>query len=179
MTAEALVIAMVRVLGSLPVLRWPLAGGILAVLADLSDLLLLDLLDWGGVADYQSFDKWLDQVYQVCFLAVALRWRGVERGVATGLYLFRLVGFVAFELTGNRLILFVVPNVFETWFLAVAVLHAVRPGFSWTPARTVVVLAITTGLKVLHEWAIHVGRVFDSVGALELLELVRRALTGG
>jgi hypothetical protein len=39
-TAEILVIAAIRIAGSLPVLRWPLAGGILAVLVDLSDLLL-------------------------------------------------------------------------------------------------------------------------------------------
>jgi hypothetical protein len=36
MTAEVLVIALVRIAGSLPVLRWPLAGGVLAILVDLS-----------------------------------------------------------------------------------------------------------------------------------------------
>jgi hypothetical protein len=59
-TAEILVIAAIRIAGSLPVLRWPLAGGILAVLVDLSDLLLRDVLDLGGVGDYQALDKWLD-----------------------------------------------------------------------------------------------------------------------
>jgi len=49
---EILIIAAIRIAGSLPVLRWPLAGGILAVLVDLSDLLLRDALDLGGVGDY-------------------------------------------------------------------------------------------------------------------------------
>ena len=35
MTPEILVIAAIRIAGSLPVLRWPLAGGLLAVLVDL------------------------------------------------------------------------------------------------------------------------------------------------
>ena len=79
MTLEVLVIAAIRIAGSLPVLRWPLAGGLLAILVDLSDLLLRDLLDLGGVPDYQGLDKWLDQVYLGCFLLVALRWSGPAR----------------------------------------------------------------------------------------------------
>jgi len=54
-TPEVAVIAVIRIAGSLPVLRWPLAGGALAILIDLSDLLLRDVLDLGGVPDYQSW----------------------------------------------------------------------------------------------------------------------------
>lgn len=179
MTLEVLVIAVVRIAGSLPVLRWPLAGGILAVLVDLSDLLLRDTLDLGGVPDYQSLDKWLDQVYMGLFLLVALRWQGVERSVAVGLYLFRLVGFVLFELTGERSVLLLFPNVFEFWFLAVAAVHRVRPGLAWTPARLVPVLAVLTGLKELHEWALHGGRIFDGISSLDAIGIVWRWLTGG
>ena len=63
MTLEVVVIAAIRIAGSLPVLRWPLLGGLLAIAVDLSDLLLMGVLDLGGVPDYQSLDKWLDQVY--------------------------------------------------------------------------------------------------------------------
>ena len=66
MTLEVVVIAAIRIAGSLPVLRWPLLGGLLAILVDLSDLLLRDVLDLGGVPDYQGLDKWLDQVYLGC-----------------------------------------------------------------------------------------------------------------
>lgn len=179
MTLEVLVIAVVRIAGSLPVLRWPLAGGILAVLVDLSDLLMRDTLDLGGVPDYQGLDKWLDQVYMACFLLVALRWAGAERRVAIGLYLYRLVGFVLFELTGDRGLLLFFPNVFEFWFLAVAFIHRVRPGFAWTPARLAAALVVLTGLKELHEWALHGGRIFDGISSLEALELAWRWITGG
>jgi hypothetical protein len=39
-----------------------LAGGILAILVNLSDLLQRDTLDLGGIPDCQAFDKWVDQV---------------------------------------------------------------------------------------------------------------------
>ena len=179
MTLEVLVIGAIRVLGSLPVLRRPLAGGVLAILVDLSDLLLRDTLDLGGIPDYQAFDKWADQVYLGLFLVVALRWSGLERSIAVGLYVFRLVGFVAFELTGERALLLVFPNVFEPWFLAVAAVHRWRPGFAWRPAKTVTVLAVLTAIKEVQEWALHGARLFDGISSLEFLDRVRRWLTGG
>ncbi|HEX2754023.1 MAG TPA: hypothetical protein VHM48_01095 [Candidatus Limnocylindrales bacterium] len=179
MTLEVLVIGAVRVLGSLPVLRWPLAGGILAILVDLSDLLLRDTLDLGGIPDYQAFDKWADQVYLGLFLVVALRWSGVERSIAVGLYVFRLVGFVAFELSGERVLLLVFPNVFEPWFLTVAAVHHWRPGFAWRPATVVAGLATLTALKEVQEWALHGARLFDGISSLEFIDRVRRWLAGG
>ena len=179
MTAEVLVIGAIRIFGSLPVLRWPLAGGILAILVDLSDLLLRDTLDLGGIPDYQAFDKWLDQVYLGAFLIVALRWSGPERAIAVGLYVFRLVGFVAFEITGERTLLLLFPNVFEPWFLVVAAVHRFRPGFTWRPASTAAVLAVLLVVKEAQEWALHGARLFDGISSLEFLDAVRRWLTGG
>jgi hypothetical protein len=179
MTPEVAVIALVRVLGSLPVLRWPVAGAVLAVLVDLSDLLLRDTLSWlGGVPDYQSFDKWADQVYLALFLVVALRWEGVERAAAVALYAFRLVGFVAFELTGTRELLLVFPNVFEVWFITVAALHRFRPGFRWSASRVVVALAALTAVKEAQEWALHGARLFDGMDSLQFLDRVGDWLRG-
>ena len=179
MTLEVLVLAAVRILGSLPVLRWPLAGALLAIALDVADLFLRDVIDLGGIPDYQSLDKWLDQAYMACFLVVALRWQGVERSIAVALYAFRLVGFVAFELTGDRSQLFLFPNVFELWFLAVAVVHRFRPGFRWTHVRLVVVLVALTAIKELQEWALHIGRVFDGFSSLDAIGWLWQWLTGG
>jgi hypothetical protein len=177
-TLEVLVIGAIRILGSLPVLRWPLAGGILAVLVDLSDLLLRDVLDLGGIPDYQAFDKWIDQVYLAAFLVVALRWRGLERSIAVVLYTFRLVGFVAFELTGERALLLLFPNVFELWFLVVAAVHVIRPGFAWRPAVTAAVLIVLVAIKEVQEWALHGARLFDGISSLDFLDRVRGWLFG-
>jgi hypothetical protein len=177
-TLEVIVIAAVRIAGSLPVLRWPLAGGLLAILVDLSDLLLRDLLDLGGVPDYQGLDKWLDQVYLGCFVLVALRWSGPARSVAVALYVFRLVGFAAFELSHERALLLLFPNVFEFWFIAVAALGATRVA-TWSRPHLVLALVVLTGLKEVQEWALHGARLFDGIGALEAVELFWRTLTGG
>lgn len=178
MTPEVAVIAIVRIAGSLPVLRWPLAGGVLAILVDLSDLLLRDVLDLGGIPDYQSFDKWVDQVYLAAFLVVALRWSGIERTVAIALYAWRIVGFVAFEATGDRNLLLLFPNVFELWFLAVAAIHRFRPGLAWRPPTVAVTLLALLAVKELHEWALHGARLFDGISALEAIDIVWRRLTG-
>ncbi|HEX5015507.1 MAG TPA: hypothetical protein VFV72_15280 [Candidatus Limnocylindrales bacterium] len=160
-------------------LRWPLAGGLLAIFVDLSDLVLRDVLDLGGIPDYQAFDKWMDQVYLAAFLVVALRWSGVERTVAVVLYVYRLVGFALFELTGQRILLLVFPNVFELWFLVVAAIHAARPGYDWRPARLAVVIVACLAVKEVQEWSLHGARLFDGISSLEFLEGVRRWLTGG
>lgn len=178
MEPGVLVFVAFRVATALPVLRWPLAGGLLAAGGDLADLLLRDLLGVGGV-DYQLLDKVLDQVYLLLFLVVALRWEGVERRVAVALYLFRLVGSALFLLTDERLVLLLFPNVFETWFLLVALLHHRREPVRWTPALLAVALAGTTAAKLVQEWAIHGGRVFDGMSSLEFLDQLRRLLTGG
>ena len=179
MTTGILIIVAFRVVTALPVLRWPLAGGLLAVGGDLADLLLRDLLGIGETVEYQLLDKLLDQVYLALFLVVALRWDGVERRVSIALYLFRLVGVILFLVTDERLVLLLFPNVFEPWFLLVALLHHRREPVRWTASRVVTALAGVTALKMLQEWALHGARLFDGISSLEFLDAVRRWLTGG
>jgi hypothetical protein len=172
MTLEELVIAAVRVAGSLPVLRWAFAGAIVAILVDLSDLFLRAYLDLGGVDNYQAFDKWLDQVYQFAFLVVAWRWGGVPRKVALALYLYRLIGFVAFEAGAPRETLIFFPNVFEFWFVFVAAQRHWWKGFRYTRPATAASLALLTALKLFHEYALHVGQWFDSFTAADVVDAV-------
>jgi hypothetical protein len=179
MTLEILIFAAFRIATSLPVLRWPLAGGLLAIGGDLADLLVRDLVDLGGVGDYQLLDKALDQVYLALFLVVALRWDGVERRVAIALYVYRLAGSLVFVVTGERAVLLLFPNVFELWFLFVAATHHLSRPLHWTPARLAAVLAVLTALKLAQEWALHVGQLFESMTSIQFLEEVWRRLTGG
>ena len=196
MSTEEIVIAAVRVAGSLLVLRWPFWGGVTAVLVDLSDLFLMNLLDLGGVASYQSFDKWLDQVYMACFLVVALRWPHPQRSIAMALYAIRLAGFVAFEATGAREVLVLFPNVFEFWFLFVAAAMQWAPpgqpvaagadravpvprsapaagtGFEFTPRASALVLLTLLAVKEAQEVAIHWLKLLDSFTAVEAVEAI-------
>ncbi len=176
-TWEMLLIAAVRVAGSLPVLRWAFVGAILAMLMDLSDLFIRDLVDLGGVKDYQRFDKWLDQVYMLAFLTVALRWDAVPRNIAIGLYAFRLAGFVTFEVSGERDILLFFPNVFEFWFVFVAGVQFFNVRFSYSRAQLAAALPLLLAGKLLHEYSLHVGRWFDGFSSLEAVEAVWNWLT--
>lgn len=173
MSTEELLIAIVRIVGSLLVLRWAFAGGVIAVLVDLSDLFLKNLLDLGGVSNYQAFDKWLDQVYMLAFLAVAVRqWQGVPRNVAVALYACRLIGFVAYELSGARAVLLLVPNVFEFWFLFVASLPHWRPGFDYTRRNCAIALGSLTFAKLTQEYVLHQAKLLDSFTTVDVIEAI-------
>jgi hypothetical protein len=174
-------VGLFRIAGSLLPLRWPFWGGVAAIACDLLDLLLFDLAlraGWAGFDGYQRWDKLVDQVYLGVFLYVALRDFGPgPRLVAVALWLARLAAFVGFE-TGllPREALFVLPNLFEPWYLAVAFQRRYRPSFRWTVGRGVVVLAGLLALKLVQEWALHVARLFDSLTFLGALEAIWRAL---
>lgn len=178
MTPELAVFAAVRIAGSLPVLRWPLAGGLLAVAVDFADLFVRDLLGPAAIGDYQAVDKWLDQVYLLTFLVVALGWRGRERAIAVALYAVRLVGFGLFEASGERFVLVLFPNVFEAWFLLVAALQHRPVPVRWTLPRTAAALGGCLLVKVAHEVALHGLRLFDGISTFEAIEALWRFVTG-
>ena len=181
-------VAVVRIAGALPVLRWRLAGALFAVVVDLLDLLLFNLFvvygGWSGFGSYQAFDKWADQVYLATFLVVAIRdFAPIPRTIAIGLYVYRLIGFAAFEMgIAPREALLVFPNLFEFWFIAVAAVMHVRPALAWTPMRAVAVLAPLLVAKLAQEWTLHVGRLFDAttfLGAIDAIWHVVTAPFGG
>lgn len=199
MTTEEVIIAIVRVLGSLPVLVFPFWGALLAMLTDQSDLFMMNLIHAGGVRDYQTFDKALDQVYMLTFLIVALRWRGPARNIAVVLYVYRIAGVIVFETTQERDVLIFFPNVFEFWFVFVAGIkqfHREAPARGWSPelrgeedggrglfpfrystGQLMVVLPVLTAVKLGQEYALHVARVFDGFTAVEAVQWVWRVVT--
>ena len=172
MTTETLVIGVIRVLGALPVLRWALAGALLALVVDQSDLLFRNILDLGGLPNYQRFDKIADQVYLLTFLWVALRWRHPARTIAVGLYAFRLIGFAAFEASNERAVLLFFPNLFEFWFLFVAAVQHWRPDFDFRARSMAAPLTAMLSLKEFQEYALHWGKWLDGFSTVEALEAI-------
>ena len=169
MTLEQLVIGITRIIGSLPVLRWAFAGAVIAILVDFSDLFMMNLLDLGGLGDYQAFDKWVDLVYMTTFLLVALRWRGPARQVAIGLFAFRILGVALFEVVAWRGILLFFPNLFEFWFLFVAGLQRFKPRYTLTPTRAALWMVPILALKEFQEYALHWGRWLDKYRAVDVV----------
>ncbi|MCH8161414.1 MAG: hypothetical protein IIB88_05920, partial [Chloroflexi bacterium] len=94
MTAETLLIVVLRILLPLTILRWPLAGGIIALLADALDIVLASLVDLGGLWQYHNLDKFLDTYYLGLEAIVAQRWTALPRWTATLLFGFALNGFI-------------------------------------------------------------------------------------
>jgi hypothetical protein len=192
MTTEMWIIAAVRVAGSLPVLRWPFIGGWIAVLTDLSDLFLREWIHAGGVSNYQEFDKYLDQVYMLTFLAVALRWQPLPRYIAVALYAYRLAGFAAFEVTGERDLLLIFPNVFEFWFLFVAGLQFFRLerpataeaggwrrrlAYSYSPGQLAVTFIALLAAKEFQEYGLHYAHWLDTFTVNDAFEWLWDAAT--
>ena len=170
MTLEQIIIASARVAGSLPVLQWAFVGALLAILVDFSDLFMMNLIDLGGLGDYQTFDKWADQVYMLTFLWVAVRqWDGPGKTIAIWLFAFRVAGFSIFTLTEARWVLLVFPNVFEFWFVVIAAQRHWIPDYEFTAKRIFVWLVTCAALKLIQEHTLHVWQVLDNYVAVEVV----------
>jgi hypothetical protein len=113
------------------------------------------------LANYQGYDKALDIYYlSIAYLSTIRNWTdGFAQGTAAFLWYYRLVGVVAFELTGLRWLLLVFPNTFEYVFIAYEVVR-----LRWDPRhlthRQVVGLTafIWIVVKLPQEWWIHVAQ---------------------
>jgi len=159
----ALIVIALRLGLPLTILRWPLAGGLLALVVDALDVVLVDSLamalgeppEFGPF--YAQIDKWLDTYYLALEVIVARRWAEVvPRRVAYGLFGWRLLGVVLFEITASRPLLVVFPNVFENFYLYVLVVRRWFP--RWLPRTLLQAIVVCTALlvpKLVQEWVLH------------------------
>jgi hypothetical protein len=160
--AAVLVIAL-RLLLPLTILRWPLAGGLLAMLVDAVDVVLVDAIasvlgqpgEFGPF--YAQIDKWLDTYYLALELVVVTRWpHDAPRTAAILLFVWRLAGVVAFEITADRPLLLVFPNLFENLYLYVLICRRWFPRFvPRTALQTLVVLIVLLVPKLGQEYVLH------------------------
>ena len=178
MTAEEIIIAVARVAGALPVLRWAFAGAIIAIAVDLSDLFMMNLLDLGGVRNYQELDKRLDLAYMATFLIASLRWQGPARTVAVALFAYRMLGVLVFEATGARGVLLFFPNAFEFWVVFVAGARLFAPNYELTWRRALLWLIPVVLLKEAQEYVLHWGQWLDNYRAVDVVTAPWRWLTG-
>lgn len=152
------VLILARLTLPLIILKYPLIGGALAI--------LLDNLDWDSkyiwgiqpVGDYQRVDKLLDLYYLSLLALVARSFKDIMmRKVILGLFFYRLIGVLLFELTGNRWLLFVFPNIFENLFFFYYIVIKIA---TFTPKISYLALSFMTVIvtipKVIHEYVIHI-----------------------
>jgi len=159
----ALIVIAIRVLVPLSILRWPLAGGLLSLVVDALDVVLVDTIagllgqppEFGPI--YAQLDKWLDLYYLALEVIVARRWpEVVARRAAYLLFAWRLLGVILFEITVERPLLVIFPNLFENFFLYVLVVRRWFPRFMpQTVRQTILVNAILLVPKEIQEYVLH------------------------
>ena len=156
-----LVVVASRFLVPLAIPRFPLPAIVAALVIDAADQSIFSAFDVEP-DNYQSYDKALDVYYlTIAYVSTLRNWTdSAAFRTSQFLWYFRLVGVVAFELTGARALLLIFPNTFEYFFIAY---EAVRT--RWEPSRlsprTVIVLAaaIWIGVKLPQEWWIHIAQL--------------------
>lgn len=156
----ALLIIGIRVVAPLAILRWPFWGGLLAIAADASDVVICDALGgcplFGGER-YHTFDKIFDLYYLSLEFYRTRTWAEVlPRRTASFLFWWRVAGVAAFELTRVRQIIFFAPNIFENFYLIIAGLKQFAPHRIISNRRTVLrILLIAAAPKLVQEYIMH------------------------
>ena len=178
LTLEEILIGIIRIIGSIPTLKWAFFGSLFAVFVDLSDLFWKDYLHLGGIRNYQAFDKIFDLVYMSVFLIVARKWGGIFAKIALYLFIFRIIGMMLFEFTDRRFFLLIFPNIFEFWFIFTALARRLWAEKSQKVNFIVYSLVLCTFFKLIHEWVLHGGKYFDRWGFFEFMSLLFNFLRG-
>jgi hypothetical protein len=173
------IVLLVRFAVPLTILRWPLWGGVASLSADTLDVVAWSLMPWGGYPDsYHMLDKYFD-VYYLSIEAIVsqTRWGvGWPRRIALVLFIWRLTGFVLFEATGERRLLFLCPNIFEYFFLSVMAATTFVNWYKLTPVRLGLLLTVLATVTWVREYFLHWRRVWDDVVAVDVIEEIAGAV---
>jgi hypothetical protein len=152
-------VILLRILFSTLILRFPLIGGILAVILDYFDFEYINKIDPGNSIFYQNIDKKLDLNYQLIEAYVTLSWKNQSvKYTALVLLVYRLIGTLGFEITQNKLWLVFFPNVFELFFLLYLASQIVfkRDVFA-DKFKLIGLLVSLFVIKLIHEYFIHIN----------------------
>jgi len=153
----------------LTILRWPLVGGILAIAADTVDILIFQIFGFPSFIGYHEIDKLLDSYYLILEFIVAQRWTGLPRGIATVLFVYRMIGVAVFEGTDDRGALLVFPNLFEFFYLFHLACLQFKPDYRLTPSRAAGWLAVLLVPKMGQEYVLHDAKLLDHAVARDII----------
>lgn len=152
---------------------FPLPAIVACLLLDGVDQTIFQVFTDLPLAGYQSYDKALDVYYlTVAYLSTLRNWSHLLAfRVSRFLYYYRLVGVVAFELTGLRPLLLLFPNTFEYFFIWYEAVRLWSPRAVRRLTRVGVISAaafIWIVIKLPQEYWIHIAQrdVTDTIKAL-------------
>lgn len=162
--ADELIFALVVIarLGlPLAISRYPLPAILGCLVVDAADQSIFHSFTSLSLDNYQTYDKALDVYYlALAYVATIRNWGGgPDFVVGRALWYYRLVGVMLFEYTSSRWVLFVFPNTFEYFFIALE-LYKVRRDPNRLTLRHLVTIAavIWIVVKLPQEWWIHIAQ---------------------
>lgn len=152
-------LTILRLVVPLTIMRWPLIGLLASITIDSNDYYILPLSQEGDYTTYQSWDKLLDLYYLAFAAAYAYKINDKYiRRVAMGLFAWRMVGVAVLEITQDRTLLPLFPNVFENFIIFYLLYKLIEPDIAM-PRSKLVTFIVVIGLaipKVLQEQYLHV-----------------------
>jgi hypothetical protein len=154
----AIFVILLRVLIPFTILRWPLAGTALAILADTADVMIFEAF-WYGFLEgvpYHVIDKIFDMWTLFFEFLVVRQWVDILAR-KTGMLLFgwRFVGFLVFIIFGLREAFFFAPNIFEYFFLTMLVIWKFDKKFELKKRSLAIILIAIAIPKVTLEYLLH------------------------
>ena len=152
----ALIIVIIsRIFLPLIILKKPLLGGILAMIADAVDVMIFEAVG-GGYPNYHLFDKSFDMWYLFLEFLVVLKWKDLlAKRTGSVLFIWRFVGFALFEITSYKGFFFFAPNIFEFFFLATLVILKFKKSFRYNAKSLTIVLLIVGVPNIIKEYLMH------------------------
>lgn len=154
-------VTVVRLVASLPILRYPLPGFILSFEVDKWDWFWLGMGEKSADAQeaYQHWDKAVDLACLAIAGIVVVTWPDARaRVLALGALAWRAIGVVAYFASDQRWLLAIFPNVFESIFLLYVVFRLLTGHQRMLESRKAMVLVSIALLapKVTMETFLHV-----------------------
>ena len=156
-SSVSVLVVLMRLVVPLSIFRWPLAGILLSIAADASDVMIFEVTGYGFFGGmYHHLDKVFDIYYLFFAWLVARKWHDVlARRTAALLFWWRALGVAAFELTGWRPIFLIAPSIFENFYIFRAVAVKIKPSFAFT-ARSMLIALLMVGIpKIAQEYVMH------------------------
>jgi len=153
-----IIVILARILVPFLILKWPLKGAILAIIADAADVMVIEAFGTGflGGFSYHHMDKIFDIWYLFFEFIVVMTWTDVfARRIGATLFTWRFAGFLTFMLTAWRPSFFVAPNIFEFFFLACLIIWKFDKKFKFTWKSSAIVLLIVGIPNIIKEYVMH------------------------
>lgn len=142
--------------------RYPLPAIILCLVIDAVDQTIFQTFTTLNLNSYQSYDKALDIYYlSIAYLSTFKNWTNKAAfQISQFLFYYRMFGNALFELTGERLLLFIFPNTFEYFFIFYSVL-ALKYDMRKFSTKFFLVSAafIWIFIKLPQEYWIHIAKL--------------------